>query len=187
MSRLGPYTLLERVGRGGMGEVHIARRDGSTTLCVLKQLRERAEGDQLFRLKREAHVLSQLTHPNIGRLIDAGVDGETFYLALELIPGQTVRRILKRLADTQRRFPIDIAIQAALEVLDGLAYAHDQKDPEGRPLELVHRDLSPNNVMLSYEGRTKIIDFGIASVKLDDFRTMPGTILGTMRYISPEQ
>src|SRR5688572_2791568 len=101
--RLGPYTLLEPVGRGGMAEVHIARRDGASTLCVLKQLRERADGDHLFRLKREAHVLSQLTHPNIAKLVDAGVDGETFYLALEVIPGQTVRRILRRLAERHRR------------------------------------------------------------------------------------
>jgi serine/threonine protein kinase len=170
-----------------MGEVHIARRDGASSLCVLKQLRERADGDHLFRLKREAHVLSQLGHPNIGRLIDAGVDAGTFYLALELIPGQTLRRVLRRMAELGQLLPPEIALQVAVDVLDGLAYAHDQKDPEGRTLELVHRDLSPNNVMLSYEGRTKIIDFGIASGKVDDYRTMPGMILGTMRYISPEQ
>jgi serine/threonine-protein kinase len=186
--RLGPYTLLEPIGRGGTAEVHIAIRDGSTEMCVLKQLRgERVRDDLAIRLRREAHVLSQLDHPNIARLIDAGMEGDTFYLALEYIRGRTVRAIIRRLVERRRTIPVEIAVSIALSALSGLEYAHSRVDAEGRSLDLVHRDLSPNNLMLAYDGRVKIIDFGIASGKIDDYRTVPGVILGTMRYISPEQ
>jgi serine/threonine-protein kinase len=186
--RVGRYVLLKPMGRGGMAEVFLARRDGSSELCVLKKIRDEKSTEHLARARREANILSQLHHPAIARLVDAGVDGDRFFIVLELIRGRTLRAILDRLIGLAGPpMPAAVAIRVAVSVLEGLAYAHALRDAEGRPLDLVHRDLSPSNIMLTEDGRARIIDFGIASGKLDDFRTSPGVVLGTMRYLSPEQ
>jgi serine/threonine-protein kinase len=188
-ARLGRYHLLEELARGGMAQVFLARRDGSSELCVLKQLLEELTEHQTAgkRFHREAHVASYLDHPNIARVIGAGIEDHTFCIAIEYIAGQDLESMTKKLMAQSLMLPHEVAISVALAALDGLAYAHDATDPEGRSLELVHRDLSPRNIMLSYSGQLKIIDFGLARGNIDDFRTSPGMLLGTPRYMSPEQ
>jgi serine/threonine-protein kinase len=172
-----------------MGRVFVAQKDGSPEICVIKLLNTEQEEDEAGaqRLRREAHLLSLMNHPNISRVLDAGFERGAFFLALEYIPGHTINLIQQELRKRQRRIPPEVVIVVALDVLAGLVYAHDHADPDGQPIHLVHRDLSPNNIMLSYRGEAKIIDFGIASGKIDTFKTKPGHIMGTPRYLSPEQ
>ncbi len=172
-----------------MARVFVAQKDGSSDICVLKLLDTEHENDQAGaqRLRREAHLLSLMNHPHISRVLDAGFERGAFFIALEFIPGHTVALIQQHLRKQQRRIPPEVTMVVALDVLDGLGYAHDHSDPDGKPIHLVHRDLSPNNIMLSYLGEAKIIDFGIASGKIDTFKTKPGHIMGTPRYLSPEQ
>ncbi len=172
-----------------MGEVHLARRDAADHVCVLKLLRMeyRSNRSLLSRLKREAHLLTYLDHPNVSRILDAGVESGIFYLALEHIDGHTLRSIFKRCLLDGRTMPPGAALAIALAVLAGLEHAHALRGPEGEPLDIVHRDLSPNNIMLSRSGLVKIIDFGLAAAKVDRFQTTPGVVLGTFRYTAPEQ
>lgn len=187
--RFGRYTILRELGRGGIGAVHLARRDGAMELCVLKRLHVEHEGNEslLKRFRREAQLSAYLDHPNIARVLDAGYEDGDFFIAFELIVGQTLSNLLARLAQNDVWVTAGASLRIALEVLDGLEHAHDRTDPEGQPLALVHRDLSPNNVMLGYSGIVKIIDFGLAAAKLGDFRTKAGQFIGTPRYMSPEQ
>lgn len=182
----GPYTILEDLAQGGMGSVHVARRYGSSKPCVLKKPLAHAP-ELLRRFRREANLCTHLDHANIARVLDAGTEDETFYIAFEMIEGQTLARLLKRVSTARRWLTNEAAVWILDEVLSGLAYAHDATDPEGRPLSIVHRDLSPSNVMISYEGAVKIIDFGVAIGAVDEHRTLPGHFVGTVRYMSPEQ
>lgn len=189
-SRVGPYALLERLGEGGMAEVFVSQRDGTQQLSVLKRLHaERLEDDvSVARLQREANLASQLDHPNIGRLLDAATDEEgRFYLVYELIAGETLTSIRTRLAKHGQQVPLDVVFGIALAALDALEYAHGLHGPDGRHLELVHRDVTPNNLMVDYSGNVKLIDFGIARAKIDELKTAPGMLIGTLRYLSPEQ
>jgi eukaryotic-like serine/threonine-protein kinase len=172
-----------------MGDVHLARRDGSEGVCVLKVQRkeQRQNAAQLARMKREALVLSYLDHPNVARILDAGVEQGVFYLALEYIDGFTLRNAMRKWELRGRPMPPGAALAIGLAVLDGLAHAHSLKGPEGEKLDVVHRDLSPNNIMVTATGQVKIIDFGLAAAKVDHFHTMPGFVLGTLRYAPPEQ
>lgn len=189
ITRVGRYQVLEELAKGGMGRVFVAQKDGSADICVLKLLNTEYENDQAGaqRLRREAHLLALMNHPNISRVLDAGFEKGAFFVALEFIAGHTVNVIQQHLRKQRRRIPPEVTMAVALDVLSGLIYAHDHTDPDGNPIHLVHRDLSPNNIMLGYAGQVKIIDFGIASGRIDTFKTKPGHIMGTPRYLSPEQ
>lgn len=187
--RIASYSLLLELARGGMAQVFLAQRDGAKDICVVKRLHAELQAQEgvVRRFHREANVASQLHHPNIARVTDAGFEGRDLYIALEYIAGQTVEAITKALLTRGERLPIEAVIAIGACVLDGLAYAHALTDTEGRSLALVHRDLSPRNVMISYAGEGKIIDFGVARADVDKNLTEPGMLLGTLRYFSPEQ
>lgn len=187
--RLGRYTILESLAKGGMAQVFIAQKDNAPEICVLKQLLGELETHATAgkRFYREAHVASYLQHPRIARTIDAGFEDGAFCIAMEFIAGRDVESLMHLLMRQGRMLPYELSLAVALGVLEGLEYAHEALDPTGAPLDLVHRDLSPRNVMLSFDGDVKIIDFGLARGKVDDFKTAPGMILGTLRYVSPEQ
>lgn len=189
LAQLGRYTLLQEVAEGGMARVFLARRAGSNKLCVLKQLHGELEehSTATIRFQREAHIISQLDHPNIARVLDAGLEDGKFCIAMELIEGATLRQILDVMDERNQIIPPAITLRAGVEVLDGLAHAHSLCAPTGRSLEIVHRDLSPKNIMLAYDGSVKIIDFGVAQGRIDNFQTAPGMIVGTLAYMSPEQ
>ena len=189
LETFGPYTILEDLAQGGMGIVQIARRYGSTVPCVLKKplARFTEDFDLLQRFRREANLCAQLAHPNIAELQDAGTIDDTFYIAFELIDGQPLSRLLRRLSGAGEWLSLSATAFLIAEVLEGLAYAHEAADPNGVPLGIVHRDLSPTNMMIGYDARVAIIDFGVAVGAVDEHRTMPGRSVGTVRYMSPEQ
>ncbi|MBK8012670.1 MAG: protein kinase [Deltaproteobacteria bacterium] len=183
------YVPLEKLASGGMATVWLAQRRGSEVLCVIKQLHPHLAQDHVVanRFLREASVASELDHPGIARLIDAGRQDEAFYIAVEFIAGQDLETMMRKLAASDKMLPPALSLTTAQHVLTALDFAHEYRDSEGHHLEIVHRDLSPRNVMLTYEGDVKIIDFGLARTNLGSFRTAPGMVLGTLRYMSPEQ
>jgi serine/threonine-protein kinase len=184
--RLGRYHLITELGRGGMAQVFLARREGTAEPCVLKLLLMELSGHELAfkRFQREAHLASILDHPHIARVLDAGAEGDRFCIATEFIAGKDIGAIIRELGGPM---PLDVCVSVAMAVLDALAYAHDARNPDGDALQLVHRDLTPRNVMLGHAGEVKVIDFGVAHGNIDAFRTRPGTAVGTPRYMSPEQ
>jgi eukaryotic-like serine/threonine-protein kinase len=186
--RFGRYTVLGELSEGGAGILDIAIKDGSSELCVLKRLRLELRGDATAgkRIQREAHLASFLNHENIARVLDAGAEGEIFYIASELIVGESLGAVLEESIDGELELPAAIAVRIALDVLSGIGHAHGALDEEGAPLNLVHRDLSPGNVMLGFDGSVKVIDFGAARGNVDSFMSVPGTVIGTPGYIAPE-
>jgi len=191
---LGRYELLSQLGRGGMAETWRARLIGAagvTRPVVIKKVLPEHARDEAFisMFISEARISATLSHGNIAQVFDFGrMDGQ-YFLAMELVDGQPLHRLMKRAAKTGlKRMPIPLATFIALEMCRGLHYAHSRTDEKGKPLHIVHRDISPDNVLVSYEGQVKIVDFGIAKARmLRDFRTAPGIVRGKYLYFSPEQ
>lgn len=190
--RFGRYTLLMPMSTGGMGEIFLARLEGAhgfDKLCVIKRVLARLAEDPDFveRFVNEARVLGQLSHGNIAQVLDMGVHQGAPYLALELVDGKDLRRVLSRARERQEPLPLPFVLYTMSRVLDALAYAHRKRGEDDRDLNLVHRDVSPQNLLVSYEGEVKIIDFGLAKSTLSSAKTSPGIIMGKFRYMSPEQ
>ncbi|QAT88762.1 putative serine/threonine protein kinase [Corallococcus coralloides] len=187
--RFGPYTLVRRIGAGGMGEVFLAREEGVGRAVVVKKVLPGLVDSRQFvgRFRDEARVVVRLAHPNIARVYAMGeVDGQLF-LAMEYVLGKTLSRLAYRLRQRQRMMPLGPLLQLGIRLCEGLAYAHDATDEEGHPLHLVHRDLSPANVCVSYAGEVKIIDFGAAQSTLKEQQTAPRVVIGNLTYMAPEQ
>ena len=186
----GAYQLIRRIGAGGMGEVFLAREGGpAPRACVVKKVLPNLVANRAFvgRFLDEAKVVVRLKHPNIARVYAMGdVQGE-YYLTMEYVQGKTVSRFAKRLRDRKYEMPVGIALIIGEKVCEGLAYAHKALDERGEPLHLVHRDLSPANVCISYKGDIKIIDFGAASSTLKEEQTAPRVVIGNLTYMAPEQ
>ncbi len=185
---VGPYTLLAPLGAGGMAQVFVAQREDADTLCVLKVLHDSVQNStSARRFQREAHIASLLAHPNIGPVLDAGWHDEKFFLTMPVIDGETVEDLARAAKKRGGLVPTEVSIGIVSTALDALEYAHNLKDSEGRDLHLVHRDLSPRNIMVGYDGRPWLIDFGVAKGELGDFKTATGVLVGTPYYMSPEQ
>ena len=192
MSSFGRYEILEKLGAGGMAEVYLARAygaDGFVKDLVLKKVLSTRADDTQFRkmFVEEAKITVSLSHTNIVQVFDFGKVDETYFLAMERVHGSDLRKVLGRLEDQGRRIPLAIALQVACEVLKGLDYAHRRTTPEGRPLGIVHRDVSPSNILISYEGEVKVADFGIARAAAEQTEEGSGTVIGKPRYMAPEQ
>ena len=188
----GPYLLLTSLARGGMGEVFLARSGGIAGLekhCVVKTLRPQFTDDREYvsRFVDEARIVVQLGHRTICQVFDVGAVDGRFYLAMEHIAGKDLRNLEVRLQERGLAFPLGLAIHVLSEVLEALDYAHRHEDHAGNPLFLVHRDVSPQNVMISYEGEVKLIDFGLAASTLKMEQTSPNVVMGKLAYMSPEQ
>jgi serine/threonine protein kinase len=188
---LGGFRLLELLGRGGMGEVWRAEREGPggyRRRAAVKRILPRFQADPTLRARflSEARINARLEHPNITQVLDFGESPEP-YLALEYIEGTTVARVLKVCAEAQQRLPHAVAAFILAEVATGLDYAHRRKDDAGNPLLIVHRDVSPQNVLISTEGGVKISDFGIARAADNQLRTQQGIAVGKLAYMAPEQ
>lgn len=186
----GRYQLIRRIGAGGMGEVFLAREGGAAPRAVVvKKVLPNLVANRAFvgRFLDEAKVVVRLNHSNIARVYAMGdVDGE-YYLSMEYVQGKTVSRFTKRLRDRKLDMPLGIALLLGEKVCYGLQYAHDAIDEGGNPLHLVHRDLSPANVCISYRGEVKIIDFGAAQSTLKEEQTAPRVVIGNLTYMAPEQ
>jgi serine/threonine protein kinase len=189
--RFGRYLLIERLARGGMGEVFLAEVGGMvglSKLCAVKRIRTDlgADPEYVGRFIDEARIIVRMTHSNIVPVFDVGRVDQQYYLAMEYIAGKDARRILKRCSEQGGPVPLEIACFIVRELANGLAYAH-RFTIEGKNAGLVHRDVSPHNVIVSYEGEVKLIDFGLATDRLTVDRSEAGVILGKFRYLAPEQ
>ena len=187
--RFGPYILARKIGAGGMGEVYLAREESPRRACVVKKVLPRLMENKQFigRFRDEARVVVHLQHPNIARVYAMGeVEGQ-LYLAMEYVQGKTLSRLAYRIRQLGQNMSLGVILQVGIRLCEGLAYAHDAKDGAGQPLHLVHRDLSPANICISYDGELKIIDFGASQSTLKEQQTAPRVVIGNLTYMSPEQ
>ncbi|MSP17877.1 MAG: serine/threonine protein kinase, partial [Myxococcales bacterium] len=188
----GKYVLLERIAAGGMAEVYRALLRGDSgfekTVALKLVLPDLDTDEQFLRLFRdEARIASTLTHANVIQTFDHGEIEQRLYLALEFVDGLDLGRLIDRLAATQAVMPPAMAAFVVAEAARGLAYAHDKQDARGAPLGIVHRDVSPRNILMSRSGEVKVADFGVARAAGKLFRTATGVVLGKVRYMAPEQ
>ncbi len=190
-TQFGPYTLRRKLARGGMADIFVATRrlDEGRELCVIKMMipstLRNPRALKLF--LGEARLAAQLDHPNIVRILDRDRVDDYYFIAMEYIPGETLYHIIHQAAHTGRRVTKAEAAATILQACDGLAYAHAMTDGGGRPLNIVHRDISPSNLILSYEGQVKILDFGIAAADTRRIKFPKGKAIGKYGYMSPEQ
>lgn len=189
---LGRYILERRIASGGMADVYLARQTGAygfakrVALKVLKKEISR-DDEHVKMFIREALVAAEFRHPNLAQVYEVGeIDGKLF-IAMELVPGVSVASLLAALEEQGKPLPRNVAVRIAIDVLDGLAHAHEACGPEGKPLGLVHRDVSPQNIMVAVDGSVKVVDFGIARAELAFGRTMAPKIKGKFSYMPPEQ
>jgi serine/threonine-protein kinase len=187
----GRYLLTERLARGGMGELFIARHGlvGFEKRVVIKKVLPHLAADRDFigRFIDEAQVAIMVAHVNVAQVFEVGQVGDEYFLALEHVDGRDLRATLTSLDHDGARMPPSIALYVAREVASGLAYAHRLTDPRGASLGIVHCDVSPPNVMLSFAGEIKLIDFGIARSALHLCPADPDRGFGKFGYMSPEQ
>ncbi|MBK9753811.1 MAG: protein kinase [Nannocystis sp.] len=192
ITQFGPYKLIERISVGGMAEVYKATEHGvegfERTVAVKRILPHIAEDDEFITMfKDEAKIAGQLQHGNIAQIYNLGQQGDSFYIALEYVAGKDLRNIFTRCQQQGRAMPIAQACFIVMKVGEGLDYAHNKRDKHGRHLNIVHRDVSPPNVLVSYEGEVKLIDFGVAKAAGRVSRTQAGILKGKFGYMSPEQ
>jgi serine/threonine protein kinase len=188
----GPYTLLERVAVGGMAEVFRAKRSGVegfekivAVKRILPHLSDNKEFVDMF--IDEAKMVAGLTHPNIVQIFDLGRIDKTYYIAMEHISGKDLRTILRCARERGLRLPLDLSVLVVSRVCAALEYAHRARDDQGRAMRIVHRDISPQNILISFEGDVKLTDFGIAKAATKATATDAGALRGKLLYMSPEQ
>jgi tRNA A-37 threonylcarbamoyl transferase component Bud32 len=196
--RIGRYEPIRRLAVGGMAEIYLARQpgvgiEGFEKLVVLKRiLPQHALDPELLRMfADEARLSATLTHPHITEVHDVGTDGDAPFFAMEYVHGANLRELLRAHARTTGRpaapLPLAQAIGIVAAAAAGLHYAHERLGPGDHPLGIVHRDVSPSNVLVSYDGAVKVSDFGIAKWAFQRTRTQEGTLKGKFAYMSPEQ
>jgi serine/threonine protein kinase len=184
------YVLLERIALGGRGEVYLAREGGDQgPLVAVKVLRpeDANRKDRVVAFLDEARISSLLVHPNIVRVYHGDIHQGLPYLVMEHVDGLTLWDLNERARMVNQTIPADLAAYMVAKVAEALAYAHELTDSQGRPLNLVHRDVSAVNVMATFDGAIKLLDFGIARSTLRSQHTAPGIIKGKLDYLSPEQ
>lgn len=178
--KVGEYTIAREVGRGGMGKVFQALSPQGDTVALKtviwpQGLDPRSRWETVERFQREARAARVLTHPNICQVLDIGADGDTFYIVMEFLDGQSVRDLIKIAGAIQ----VGRAVEIMHTVCEALAYAHDKG--------IIHRDIKPDNIMILRNGSAKLMDFGLASIVYEKSVTQTGTMMGTFCYMSPEQ
>jgi eukaryotic-like serine/threonine-protein kinase len=189
---LGRYLLGERLAIGGMGEVYLAVQTGMGRFqkplalkLLLPHLADSPRAVQMF--LDEAHLAARMNHPNVAQIFDVGVENGRYFMAMELVRGVSLSKLIQALKNDRRRVSPAVAAYVARALCDGLHHAHEQVDPDGIPLNLVHRDVNPQNVLVSVDGAVKLTDFGIARAETTAGHTTPGTIMGKFAYLAPEQ
>src|ERR1044071_6824178 len=190
-TRLADFEVIRRLGAGGMAEVFLAKKrgaEGTFKLLVLKRILPAYGSSRRFRtmFAEEAQLATRLNHPNIVQVYDFQDNGdEGQLLSMEYVEGPDLRRLQHAAGAKKTRIPSYVSAYIVAEVAKGLHYAHERRDEGGKPIDIVHRDVSPQNILLSIDGGVKIADFGIASANL--FREEPGVLKGKTAYMSPEQ
>lgn len=188
----GPYRLLQKIAVGGMAEVFKAKRTGVegfekvvAVKRILPHLSDNKEFVEMF--IDEAKMVAGLTHPNIVQISDLGKIDKSYYIAMEYVHGRDLRSILRRAKERGLRLPLDLTVLIVSKVCSALEFAHRKKDERGRPMLIVHRDISPQNILISFEGEVKLTDFGIAKAATKARITDAGALRGKLLYMSPEQ
>ncbi len=188
----GPYELVRQLGAGGMAEVYVARARsvaGFEKIVALKMIHPRLSVDPEFTvlLVEEAKITAQLSHRNIVQLIDLGQVDNTHYIAMEFVDGLDLNKLIN--IARERKMPVSPRVAAFIgrEISDALEHAHKKLGPDGKPLKLVHRDVSPPNILVSTSGEVKLTDFGIAKASMRASKTGTGVVKGKYAYMAPEQ
>jgi eukaryotic-like serine/threonine-protein kinase len=190
--RFGKYTLLDRIAVGGMAEIFLARQaglEGFEKTIVIKRIRPHLSNQKSFvkMFLNEAKLAAQLNHPSIVQIYDLGKIGDTYFIAMEYVFGRDMRRIIPKADSMGIPFPMVYALKIASSVCEGLYYAHQKTDMYGNPLNIVHRDVTPENIFVAFDGTVRILDFGIAKAANQIEQTRAGEIKGKLSYMSPEQ
>jgi serine/threonine protein kinase len=191
-SYYGKYFLLEKLATGGMGEVFLGRQEGPAGFekilvvkKILNHLTENREFVELF--LGEARLAARMNHRNIVQVFELGEQQGTYFIAMEYVAGKSLREVIDAAEKRKERIPAEIARSIAEQICDGASYAHNLTDITGRSLNIIHRDLNPQNVLLGFGGDVKVIDFGIAKSEISTVKTEAGMIKGKFVYMSPEQ
>ena len=189
--QFGPYLVYERLGVGGMATVHRALErgiEGFERIVALKRLLPHLAADASFikSFVREAKVASLLNHVNIVQIFELGRVATQYFISMEYIDGRDIRRILRHARKVSGPPPIHVTVGLLLQLCDALDYAHTKVDEAGHPMGLVHRDVSPSNVLVTGGGQVKVIDFGIAKAQSSQLRTQTGRVKGKIAYMAPE-
>ncbi|MCA9581672.1 MAG: serine/threonine protein kinase [Myxococcales bacterium] len=193
----GRYMLFDHIGQGGMADIYLAKAStglGSARRVVVKEIRPALSRDPEFAkmLSNEARLAAQLNHANIVQVLDLGKEEDRLFIAMEYVEGFDLHQWLVRLSKARIPLPAEYALLIVREVLRALDYAHRVRDSEGRPLDVVHRDVSPSNVLISFDGEVKLCDFGIAralarpEVKIDEETAARARVVGKIAYMAPE-
>src|SRR5467141_1388593 len=188
----GKYFLMKKLAAGGMGEVFLAKQQGPAgfqkMLVVKKVLSHLTESKEFVEaFLGEARLAAQMNHRNIVQVFELGQESGAYFIAMEYVQGKSLRDLIDTTMRRKEKIPAELCRSLAEQICDGASYAHNLTDMAGRSLNLVHRDLNPQNVLISYGGDVKIIDFGIAKSELSTVKTEAGMIKGKFVYMSPEQ
>jgi serine/threonine-protein kinase len=188
---LGKYHSIAALGSGGMSKVHLAVVRGPAgfhKLVVLKELRANLSSDDQYlpMFLDEARLAARLNHPNVVQTNEVGQSGETYFIAMEYLDGQPLTSVLRR-TSAAGGLPLACALRIVADVCAGLHHAHELREFDGSPLHVVHRDISPQNIFITYDGQTKVVDFGVAKADGRTVQTRAGVLKGKIRYMAPEQ
>jgi len=188
--RIGKYELGERIARGGMADVYLARLPlGGNRMVALKVLREDFSDDPTYvaMFIDEAKLLAKLVHPSMVQVYESGEHDGRHFLAMELLIGDSLQRVWDAFHDHGLKIPYAVSAWMGARVAEGLHHAHELRDETGRIENVVHRDVNPSNVQVTFDGRIKIIDFGLARSDSRSSKTAAGIVKGKLAYLSPEQ
>jgi serine/threonine protein kinase len=189
----GRYVLVERIAAGGMGEVFVALQTGigrfTRPIAVKLLLPHLADDERVVSMfLDEARVGAQMSHANIAQVYDVGQDHQRYFIAMELVRGVSLSGLIAGLkAQNHEQLSADVLAHIGRSLAEGLHVAHEQKAPGGKALELIHRDVTPHNILVSVDGAVKLTDFGIAHVADADRQSRPGMVMGKLGYLAPEQ
>lgn len=191
-NELGGYDIIGLIARGGMAEIYKAKRKGvkgfEKIIALKKILAGYGKDDKYIEMfVDEAKIAAELTHPNIVQIYDLGEKDDYYFIAMEYVSGKDLRLILRKLSDSGRLLPEELSLYLVLEVLKALNYAHSAKDSSGKNLDIVHRDISPPNILVAFNGDVKLTDFGVSKASIKMHQTVAGALKGKLLYMSPEQ
>ena len=189
---VGGYEILGLIGRGGMAEIYKAKKKGVKgfeKVIALKKILSGYGTDVKFieMFVDEAKIAADLSHPNIVQIYDLGKKDDYYFIAMEYVSGKDLRLILQKLAETDTTMPEEFSIYMVIKILEALNHAHSARDSSGKSLDIVHRDVSPPNILISYGGDIKLTDFGVSKASIKVHQTLAGALKGKLLYMSPEQ
>lgn len=190
--RVGRYELVDKLGVGGMATVYIGRALGTAgfeKVVAIKVIHPHLASEREFvdMFLDEARIAARIHHPHVVEILDLGHEDDQYFMAMEYVEGDTLSSLIKELRKAGRRLPVPVALQIVADACEGLAAAHDLVDPDGVPYHLVHRDVSPHNLLVGRDGRVRVVDFGIMKAAGKRSTTLTGQLRGKLPYMSPEQ